>query len=240
MSTNSAVKALLCVVIGAVTYFALITHPAPGWASNIDWGDVATWCSSFATLVAVIVALQISRSDSRRREREKLADQQLADYRIANLLRPTFATAVAVSEAVVEKIGKFERGATGTMDDLREDFQISSLELIVSFAEFGRAASKEFSLDVLATIAWAHQTIRAIEMCFLVDEGRSGGIDDSSPKRYTLHNIKQTVPQLIRVYTLVGYYAERSAAKMDAILGEDIGVPHNVMNPPLPEWLNKY
>jgi hypothetical protein len=56
------------ILVGFVFY-----PPHAGWGPDFKWGDPATWVAAFGTIGTVIVALNLSTRESRRREQESYA-----------------------------------------------------------------------------------------------------------------------------------------------------------------------
>src|SRR5215469_7012179 len=106
------IAAFLGMLLGWFIFAFVFYPPHEHWNDDLKVGDVATWLGAVATASAAVVAMLIAGKDRRRRDKEKYDDQDMADFRSAVLMQPTFVTLNAVASEIRRLLGDAEKSGT--------------------------------------------------------------------------------------------------------------------------------
>lgn len=158
-------------VSGVILFAFILYPPQPSWGSSEKWGDIPTWLSALATLLAVGVALFLPEvQEARRRSTRRAVAARLFYDDAERLITVTVGMAGKIAQAV-------ERSEDSAIELVASQATQQSLLALDGLA----AAADAFSEDDASKIAHAISAMRAIDRRFaIIRRWRGMRADDDS------------------------------------------------------------
>lgn len=237
-------KKVLVAVIGGVILGWFLTAfifypPHVGWSSELKIGDLATWFAAAGTAFATVVALVIAGGDRRRRDKERVDDQDIVDFRTAILVQPAFITLKAVAAEVrrlldnAEKSGKHLYLTSGIntpieVDGPAYDLRVLNLSLFETIGRMDSSVgtvSKGVGTPILCAIAWSRQSLFVLQSALIeiqLSEGELGNMYQIDPG---------VMPGVMTTLGFLIGYIKQAEKMIASIVGRASELPEEIVHP---------
>ena len=119
LQKTAVFSALGGIVLGWFLTAFVFYPPHPGWAMTEHWGDVATWVSGIATLLAVCVAIGVPWV----RDRQRRVEQHQREFRIGQIVAIELADVMnGIHKAAIERRVVVNDASRGVYDAMVAPF----------------------------------------------------------------------------------------------------------------------
>jgi hypothetical protein len=214
-----------------------MSWPTWQWWSHLSSIEQGTWLSGIGTLIAASAALLISTLSYVTRNRERKRVSLAGDYKASLLLYPIFATLAATAEAAAMNVERMEDGASGSEQDVRDEFRLATFEAAERLIPTASTVSPKLAVNVLSTLSWCRQYVEAISMCF-----QRQTVSPSAVMQYATPSVgltqeviclvqgENSKKHLLLTLAVVTHFAMLAATEMEAIVNRAATVPDDLLD----------